>query len=515
MTRNQLYLNPADIWAKRNHSWSIYYLIKKHIKAGQTAQAKHYLEEFSALQMPDEEKLLHERMKYFFKVLEQGYLRIKQLIAEEKFEEAFHLELKKENADLEQLSWIVYYLLRSFNKTGKPSPTKTMELLQKLMQHYTPSKRLVNKLILQELIKTPADFWVGQKQSYSLEKVGLFDILEEDDFQKQEWEGKKLISLAERLHITYSKALLREKVAEEKILAYIRGIVEPTLEKYPAMIYVPYFKAKLLLGIGDRASGISAFLPFAKKKAGEFWVWQVFAEVYEDDPKLYFSCLCKAMTCKTKPEFLSNIQEKLISHFIKTGKYDQAKSELDKLMKLRERQRWGIKTIHRQYLDSNWYNRAENHPTNYRDHVAKAEALIGITPYESLLVIVHHVNREKKVFGFLIEENKSGFGKYLKEPIPNRIYRLEGNFGKGDFFNVKKQKEVEGNSHPLLRLVEGKVIKKVHQAFAFVDGNFIPPELVKKNRLMTNENVKGTALLAPLKGKKEWAWKVISIQKNA
>ncbi|MGM0944683.1 MAG: DUF7017 domain-containing protein [Bacteroidota bacterium] len=514
ITKAALTQNTDDIWARRNHSWSIYYIIKKHVQAGQTAQARHYLEEFSALQMPADEGLLYERMDYFFKVLDQGYLQVKQLVAEGKFEEAFQLELQKEKTDHEQLSWIVYYLFRSVNKTGKPDISTSLRLLRQLMENYTPSKKLVSKLLLQELIKTPPDFWISEKQSLYLEKAGLFDILEDDDFQKQEWEGKKIISLAERLHISYSKAMLRESTPSDKVVDYIQNIVEPLLENYSAMLYVPYFKAKLLLGTGDRVSGISAFLPFAKKKSGEFWVWQVFAEAYEDDPDLYFSCLCKAMTCKTKPEFLSKIQEKLIAYYIKTKKYEYAKSELDKLLNLRERQDWGIKNTHRQYLESSWYARAENQPTIYQDHVAEAEALLGIPTTEALLVIIHHVNKERKVCGFLIEENKSAFGNYIKEPVPNQIYRLEGNFGTGDYFRIKKQEKVEDASHPLLRLVEGKVIKKEHQAFAFVNGNFITPETVKKHNLMLGDSVTGLALLAPIKGKKDWAWKMISIQKT-
>lgn len=513
LTKDELHQKQDDIWAKRNHSWSIYYLIKKHVQAGQTAQAKHFLEEFDSLQMPDDEKLLHERMGYFFKILDEGYLQVKQLVAEGKYNEAFLLESHKKQPDSEQLSWIVYYLLKSFNKTGKPHTSETLKVLSRFMDGYIASKKLVSKLILQELIKTSTECWSSVPQSYFLEKAGLFEILEEDDFQKQEWEGKKIISLAERVHICYSKALLIEKADNGKILNYIEHIVEPILEKYPAMLYVAYFKAKLLLSTGDKESGIQAFLPFARKKAGEFWVWQVFAEAHEDDKDLYFSCLCKSMTCKTKPEFLSNIQERVIAYLIKEKQYEKAKAELGKLITLREKQGWGLRNIHRAYINSTWFESTTPKPICYQDHTSIAESLLGTKTSTSILVIIHYINREKKLFGFLISENKSGFAKYDREPMLYGIYKLEGTFREENYFQVRNQEKVTGVGHPLIKQVKGKFIRQGSNPFGFVLGNYVNPALVEIHQLNHNDVIEADSLLAPVKGKKEWAWKIVLLKK--
>lgn len=514
LTQSELMKKPEDIWAKRNHSWSLYYMIKKHVQAGQSAQAKHFLAEFNSLQMPPEEELLHQRMSYFIKVLDAGYLKIKQLVSEGQYREAFEMQQLSEHRGEEQLSWIIYYLLKSFNKSGKPIAAVVSDLLIKYFKTHQQSPKLVSKLILQELIKTPSELWSELSQVTCMEKIGLFEILEEDDFQKQEWEGKKIISLAERLHIAYSKALLREESSEQKIQKYIAETVELVLEKYPNMLYVPYFKAKLLLGVGEKESGIKAFLPFAKKKSGEFWVWQIFAEAYEADDNLYFQCLCKAMTCKTKPEFLSNIQERMISYLVKKEMFDLAKGELNKLVQLREKQQWGLKNIHRQHLSSSWYQQSTATSLIYADHVSKAETLLGMKPTEFLQVVVSHINKEKKVFGFLIEENKQGFGKYTQEPILWQVYQLEGSFGTGEFFQIKKQKKIQNVDHPLFRKIAGKFIKKEGNSFGFAEGTFIEPSLVKKHKLKHNDEVIGKAVMAPVNGKKEWALKMVEIKKT-
>ena len=511
LTKEALAQKENDIWARRNHSWSIYYMLKKCVQGGQTAQAKHFLAEFGALHMSTDEKLLHERMEYFYKVLNEGYLEVKQLIADGRYQEAFQVEVTKSSPDSEQLAWIGYYILKSFNKTGNPSAFETFEVIAKLIADFVPSKKLVNKLLLGELIKTPSEFWTTAKQSDFLEKVGLFEVMEEDDYQKQEWEGKKIISLAERLHIAYSKALIRERASSEKIQAYIREVVEPILEQFPAMLYVPYFKAKLLLGMGDKEMGLKAFLPFAKKKSGEFWVWQVFAEAYEEKPELYFSCLCKAMTCKTKPEFLSNIQEKLIAYLVNTSQYSYAKSELERLLQLRQSHKWGVKAIHIHYLEADWYrhNRPEN--LHYEKHVSLAEDLLGGFSKQSIEVIIHHINKEKKLCSFLIAEGKTGFGKYTSEPELFGLYKLHGAEGDGDFFQIKMMEKVSNREHVLLREVKGQVIKKEQQGFAFVSGAFVEPGLVKKFGLVDGMHVAGEALLAPVKGKEQWSWKLVHV----
>lgn len=511
LSASDLQVKPGDLWARRNHSWSLYYMIKKHVQAGEVAQARHFLEEFSAMGMGADEVLLHERMAYFIRVLDAGYLTAKQLVGEGKFSEAFHLQVGTDSPDLEQVAWTVYYLLRSHNKTGKPDKVTTGGILRQFREISESSKKLVFKLILQEVIKSPTDLWGSESQVLYLEHLGLFDVLDEEDFQKQEWEGKKIISLAERLHIAYSKALLGEKVDSAKIGAYLTDIVEARLEKFPGMLYVPYFKAKLLLGVGDRDAGIRAFLPFAKKKSDEFWVWQVFAEAYEGEGEVYFSCLCKAMTCKTKPEFLCGIKERMIAYFVKSGQYAWAKSELYTLLEIRNGQGWGLRSTHRDYLQSDWYNKTTAEAINYPEHTGAAEALIGIGRLGSYEVIVSHINTAKNLFGFLTADKRQGFGKYRQEPELWQVYLLEGRFGTGDFFEVKKLQKSETGEHTLLRQVQGKFTKQSHNAFGFVSGIFVDPQLVASRKLQHNDEVRGRAVLAPVKGKSEWSWKMVTI----
>jgi len=520
LSRADLEANPSDIWMKRSHAWSLYYMIKKHVQAGQSEQAKTFYTEFESLQMPADETLIYERMGYFKQVLSANYISSRQLIQEGRFEEAFDLHAADEEAKSEQLAWALYYLLRSTNKSKNPDQQVVLSRLELFKQKVTPQRQLVYKLLLQELIKLPPNFWDRSPLTPWLEFLGLFEALDEEDFEKQEYEGKKLISIAERLHIGYSKALIREKATKHKVEHYIKEVIEPKLESRRGMLYVPYFKAKLLLEIGDRKEGMQAFLPFARKKQGEFWVWQVFAEYHQQDPELYLSCLCKAMTCKAKPEFLSGIKERLLTHLIATRQYDWAKTELTQLLKLREKHDWGLRALHRTLLTSDWY-RAANEVTSvipYSRHCSLADQILGPSSYADInteiLVLVDYVNTEKKVFNFITSDKKKSFGKYNVVPELGEIYRLKGNSSADGYYKVEslqKTEDPEGSMKNFRKKVSGNLRKSAGQPFGFISGVFVSPVMIKEFQLAENDLLEGVAIYGPVKGKEEWAWRLIKI----
>ncbi|MFN4000341.1 DUF7017 domain-containing protein [Algoriphagus sp.] len=520
MSRTDLETNPTDIWLKRSHAWSLYYMIKKHVQAGQSEQARLFYTEFESLQMPEDETLIYERMAYFKQVLSANYISAKQLIQEGRFEEAFDLHATDQETKPEQMAWAMYYLLRHLNKSKNPDKQVLLSRMEIFRQRVVPQKLLVYKLLMQEFIKLPPAFWDHGSLSTHLEFLGLFDTLDEDDFEKQEYEGQKIISLAERLHIGYSKALIREKASKEKVETYLQEVVEPNLEPHRGMLYVPYFKAKLLLEIGDREEGMQAFLPFARRKQGEFWVWQVFAEYYQQDPQRYLSCLCKALSCRVKPEFLSNIKERLIAHLIQTEKFDWAKSELIQLVRLREQQSWGLRSSHREMLESTWFTSAREIPLKdqYLSYLGPAEQLLGSATADKssqvLLVLVDYVNPEKSIVNFVTAAKKKGFGKFDPLPEVGEIYSLKGK-GSGDGFykieSLQKAVDAERTMDHLKKIVKGKLRKNQGQAFGFVSGTFVPPGLIQEHQLHVDDSLEGVAVFGPVKGKEEWAWRMVKL----
>lgn len=520
MSLNDLKEKPKDLWAARIHCWSIYYLIKKHVQAGQSAQAKHYLSEFDQLEMPAEETLIHERIGYFRTVLQENYLRAKALISQGNYREAFEVQVAEEKVHGEELSWTMYYLLRGANKSGVDSVSDSIELWGKFQQKVVPGRKLVYKLILQELVKSPESWWNEKSQSEALEYLGLFDQLEEEDYLKPEVEGKKLMSLAERLHIVYSKALLREKASEAKILNYLAKVVDPLLEGRNQMEYVAYFKAKLLLGTGDRKKGMQVLLPFVRKKQGEFWVWQVLAEANEEDDSVYLACLCKAAECSSKPEFLSGIRERLIGFLVRKADYGWAAAELDVLMQVREKMGWGLRSHHRQYMGSDWYAKNKGMVDirkKYQEHVSIALQLLeeeGV--YESERVLVTGLNKEKRLFYFLTEGGEEKQGKFKELPEIWGVYQVWGEWQSDRQCRVHRMSRVEGGDLDQVFFKEVKENLRMgrDQAFGFLDDVFVEPKVIEQNGLKSGMRVHGLAVRTKVKGKNELGWKLLKVIKE-
>jgi hypothetical protein len=520
MSGLDLEAKPDDIWLKRNHAWSLYYMIKKHVQAGESEQAKRYYSNFESLSMPQDEVLIYERMAYFKRVLSENFISAKKMIEEGRFEEAFDLHANDENVKSEQIAWALYYLARNQNKSKNPDKAAFLSRLEVFTNKAEPQHQLVYKLLVQEVMKLPLEYWTSRSMTWDLEFLGLFDALDPEDFEKQEYEGKKLISLAERLHIAYSKALIREKASPEKVKHYLSAVVEVLLESHRGMLYVPYFKAKLLLEIGDRKEGMEAFLPFARKKQGEFWVWQVFAEYYQEEQELYLSCLCKALDCKVKPEFLSGIKERLIAHLIRVRDFDWAKSELDHLLQIREKQGWGMRTSHRSDLAAAWYVQSKGISLKgkYEGYKGKAEELLGVgfgVGSVKIPIVVEFINEDKRVFSFVTKDQVKGFGKYTKKPELGELYVLEGSAGEGGFYKVDQLKEfldVESMLH-LRKMVTGKLKQLNGKPFGFVEGVFVTPALIQQYKLIADQPIEGVALYGAVKGKAEMSWRMISIKK--
>lgn len=516
LSHQMLQKNPEDIWLKRSHAWSIYYMIKKHVQAGENQRAKLYLQQFDALQMPEDEKLLYERMAYFQKLLESDYLKIKQLIKEDKVSEAFDLQLSSDGDISEPLSWAMYYLLRALNKEKNQNWKEFLERWDAYRGRVKVEKKLVYKLIIQELIKVPEQTWAGLSQAETLEFFWLFQQLDQEDFEKAEVEGKKLISLAERLHISYSKALIRERSGAEKISAYITDVVEKELENYPSMQYVPYFKAKLLLSLGDREKGLHAFRPFAVKKQREFWVWQVYAEAFEEDKEMYLACLCRAMTCKTKPEFLCGIKERLVTFLIGEGDYALAKSELEDLLEVRERNGWGKRHHHVAWVHSGWYTKTDGKKLDYKELAKFSDQLLHEGIFEKRQALVTHVNKQKNVFGFLLGPGDSGFGKYSSVPEEGRVYELELKKGKKGFYEVRAAKLMDADHliPGLMEKVSGRFKKIAGKKSGFVGNVFVSESDAAKYGLKEGEIIDGIAVANIVPGKNSLGWRILRVNKT-
>ncbi len=135
--------------------------------------------------------------------------------------------------------------------------------------------------------------WLGY-QAF-VEWWGIENLMPEDYLSEVMPDGKSSMALAEQVAIAYARKLTEAPVVKEKIEAFM-PVLDQLIHDHPEYQYPPYYKGKLLLAIGDKENVFSAFLPFARKKQTEFWIWDMLAETFLKTDIRYAACLCRALT---------------------------------------------------------------------------------------------------------------------------------------------------------------------------------------------------------------------------
>ena len=380
----------------------------------------------------------------------------------------------------------------------------------------------------------------GEKWSSFVPFVDWWGLhnLREPDFVKEEFEGRKTMSLAEKVHIAYAKALLSPmqeisispdgmvqfKTEARDSQDFTRHLGE-VIEAHPELTFLPYFHAKLLIQSGTKDSALKTILPFARKKAKEYWVWQVLAEIFEDDDYKAMACNCKALSLGAQDGYLVKLRQSLAETLVDQGKFDEARTEIDILFNTRNQKGWKIPTIVDSWRHSTWYNSANNLGTNEKLYLEKSaiadELLYADVPQE--IVVIDNVNAPKKMASFVIAKGQQGFFNYQKtniKPQPGDLFsfRLErvGNEGYCKVLTAQRASDELIRTHEAVDVFEGQFQKVTGKDFGFVNidsasGIFVPPNLASGFSEGV-QDVKGKAVLTFNKSKREWGWKAVSMK---
>lgn len=338
------------------------------------------------------------------------------------------------------------------------------------------------------------------------------DNLQPEDFSEvKQNNGRKLMSLAERALICYSKHLLVEGTAEmaESFIPFLQRVVE----EHKEYVYPPYYLARLMMKRGDMASAFDLLKKFAQNKAKEFWVWQLLAETQNnDDVRLSF--LCKALMCGGKEEMLVSLREDAAKLLSKLGFYKEGKLEATKAIETRKSNNWKISNDLQNIQTSTWFKQTESNIDNfafYKDHLGKAECLVmGEAPTYTCMVT--YVNETKKMVSFVTEDKKQGFFK-----MPKGICRLKRNcmitLTANDICEdkptvVRKVSAIDGfENNAFYKPFSGKFHNK--GSFGLVGCTYIESNLMKS--LKEGSMVSGVACISFDKKKGKWGWRAIEI----
>lgn len=479
LAKSELEADKEGIWPKRNLSWVYYEYLKQNCSLEHIDQFVFWLNEVNLLQLPIEEKLFYEKLSW----------QIGRM--------AFSL-----SSDIARNVSRGWQLFKTIELISFPKPTAGYSFLLKGFH-----KLLKDSNNYVEFV----DWW------------GLQNFCDED-FQKEKLSnGSEVMALVEQVYISYAKHLLPQKMdfgestfSREKIESFL-PMLSQIVEDFPQYQYPSYFKAKLLLALGDKENMLNVFLPFAKKKKNDFWVWDLLAEGFPNDPDKIFACYCKALSCHSPAEMLINLRQRMASLLISRGLYDEARTELDNLIEIRKKLGYKIPNEVEVWLSKDWYKVATPSKTNnslYKRYSGLADALL-FSDINEEFVIVDFVNFEKKIANFIASESKYGFFKYD---------RLLSEVKVGDVLNVRFQDGVVGGKFNLytalkvrnddfknlyFKSISGTVKIRNGKSFGFIDDVFIHPSLVAKYKLVDLCTFTGSAIKSYNPDKKQWGWRLI------
>lgn len=487
MASEELEAQPDNIWAKRNISWVFYDDIKQQVSNSNFEGFIGSLLKVKNLNLPEAEMMLFDNLTW----------QISSMV--------FKLQ-KEEVVDFGKINK-VFDFIKEFHFT-KPSEGYSF-LYKSFHKGYKNWSRYLEF----------ADWWD-------------FKYLRLEDYVEEIYNNREIMALAEQAHIAYAKALLtgeavdafgsQRKIDHKKIEEFIPKLDE-VISNNKKYVYPVYFRAKLLLALGDHKRVLTSFLPFAKQKKNDFWVWELLADIFKDNPDNKLACLCKALSLKTKEEFIINTHQKMATLLIDKKLYEEAKTEINAILKTRKKNDWKIPQDILEWTKQTWYSEAKQFTDNkklYKSKTKEAEELL-FHDVEEMIIVTEFVNTNKEMLSFIHSKAVKGFFNYkfldIKPKIGDVFKVRLVNVGSEGYHKVLTIRKIDASknfSSEVLKKVSGAINITKGKNFGFLNDVFVSPEIVKKHNIKNNKELEAKAILTFNKKKSEWGWKAFQIVKK-
>jgi hypothetical protein len=222
------------------------------------------------------------------------------------------------------------------------------------------------------------------------------------------------------------------------------------------------------------------------------------------------------LSLKTPEDFLIKLRQAFAEMLIKKSMFNEAKTEIQKVISTREKHQWKIPNQIMQWTEMEWYKTANAKRDNsdvYLRHLKQAEEILFQDIPEELIVI-EFVNENKNIISFVKDKQKFGFFNYAEKLIKPQIgdllkVRFNG-AGQDGFYKILSAEKADPEDvSDAVRNFEGVIIIKEGSDFGFVEDIFIDPGNIKRNQWVTNQTINGKAILSFNKKKGQWGWKMV------
>ena len=470
---SDLKASPNNVWKQRGLGWALYYLIKQDCE--------------------------QQNLEQFFKHID---------------------ELKRlDQLDTENDAWIFDNIVKKIGFLISTTPKEDLYKISRIFDvikgfSFTPSDGYAY------LLSQVLHFANWERMTDFIEWWNLANLRPQDYKNFKMDNGRSIMSLAERVYIAYSKALLRIN-NKEQIKAFIPQI-EKIVDQYPQMLYPGYFCGKLMLAVGaTKDEELTQVIPFAQKKASQFWVWQLISEIFKDEPELQLACLLRAVHCKTQESFLVKVRPRLVQLYVARKDYARAKHHMDIVTKCYLQQGWRITYELRNWSSESWVKNVQADPSDAIDYMSLTNSIITRNAQQSIAIVTYidlQRNRATLIYG---TKQKIGISlsqiscKIHQGSLLKLQWTITGE-GKVNVLGATNADEKDLKDISYIKSFDGVVSKMPNKPFAFVcregENCFVTPNDVEKYNLQGNEHTHVLAALNYNKKKDEWNWSCISLK---
>ena len=465
--------DPTSVWAQRDLGWAIYYAIKRDADAGDYANLVERVEDLKGLNLltTATDGMIYENVQWQIGMFLKNHIAPNDIDAQSKLSTLFHL-----------------------------------------LRGYSFSSSKGHSVLLQYYIKFNA--WT--EMADFLDWWNLENLSDEDYVPFQMPNGNKVMALAERAYIANSKALLNQSNLE-RIREFLPKL-ENLMTAHPEMMYPGYFYGKLLLKLGDdEEETLKVVVPFVRKKASEFWAWQLLSEVYAHEPEKQMACLLRAVHCRTQESFLGKVRIKLASLYIQSNQYDRARHHIDAVTRCYLSQGWRLPHDVDCWIHQPWFNDARPNATDSVDYVTITNGILCEGTPEAIAVVTY-VDPQSQRASIIYGRQKRMACKLkfnVEVGMVLKINYTAGADGKIKIISAVKTKFP--NNLDYAKVVTGVVNKQDHNNFAFMrtqDGRcFISGDKVQKYGVTNGEQIMALIVYDYNKKKETWNWVCASIKR--
>lgn len=326
----ELAAKPNDVWAKRNLAW-VHYEQLKQAAADTGLPLQPHLQALADLGLGADEDILYTQIIWQL---------VKRLYALAKAPHSIGgwLEVKVNGVP----TWTRSALPAADARYRHSTEAHQLLALLATMPYQRPSD--AHSALLKATVQL-------KEKSSPLPFLLTFGpgFLRPEDFVGEEFQGRQQAALAQQVFMGIARELSTAPLNTEATQSYHAHIVSflpklgQIIEQYPAYQWLPYFKAKLQLRVGDTASALPTLLPVVRQKSGEFWAWQLLVETLSaTDPAAALACLYRATTCRTEEKFLRGLRLKLATQLADEHP-GEARWQLQKAEEVTKAEGWPVR----------------------------------------------------------------------------------------------------------------------------------------------------------------------------